>query len=110
MLGRIGGDEFAALVPIVPLWHQIERVHDLLTDPFTTERGVEITPGISIGVVVREEFRAATLGEALHGADMAMYDAKRAGGGFVVYDPAVHSGLQVEQTPARRVRHHGHAA
>jgi GGDEF domain-containing protein len=42
VLGRIGGDEFAAVVLIVPLWHQIERVHDFLTDPFTTERGVEI--------------------------------------------------------------------
>lgn len=110
VVGRLYGDEFAAVLPISPLRHHLERVLDFLTEEFVTTNGVTIRPSVSVGVVLREQVRAVTLNEALHGADAAMYAAKRGGHGFAVYAPDVHGRLEINSTPSRRVRYHGYAA
>lgn len=108
--GRLGGDEFAAVLPVSPTAHHLDQVHEFLTDPFTTSAGHEITPGVSLGLVLREQLAGCTFRQALHGADLAMYAAKRSTRGWTVYDPAAHGALVIKDAPVRRVRHHGTAA
>ena len=74
LLARLGGDEFAALLPDAPpsagaatAARMVAAVRDLPDCPATVSIGVATAP-------------AAALSEALHRADQAMYEAKRAGG------------------------------
>ena len=99
-----------AVLPISPTAHHLSQVHEFLTDPFTASTGQEIEPGVSLGLVLREHLAGRTLGQALHGADLAMYSAKRAGHGWSLYDAQLHGPLVIEDAPARRIRHHGAAA
>lgn len=89
-LARFGGDEFGIIL------ETIERIEDA-TEPArriiqSFERafevdGVEARIGTSIGIVVSEGGTSAPQ-ELLRHADIAMYSAKRDGGGtFHVYDP-----------------------
>lgn len=110
VLGRLGGDEFAAVLPIAPQPHHLNRVHDWIADPFVLVNGAEVTPGISLGVLAGAQLADVALSEALHAADLAMYAAKTAGGGWRRYDAAEHGPIAVEASPQRRVRHHGRAA
>lgn len=105
VIGHLSGDEFAAVLPLEPAPHHLDRVHDWLTDPFQLVNGKTITPGMSLGLISGEQLAEITLPEAMHGADMAMYAAKRAGGGWRRYEPAEHGPLAVELAPLRRVRH-----
>lgn len=110
VVGHLSGDEFAAVLPIVPAPHHLDRVHDWITEPLPLVNGVTITPAISLGVIAGDQLADTTLPEAMHGADLAMYAAKRAGGGWRRYDAAEHGPLAVEPAPVHRVRHHGRAA
>lgn len=75
VLGRLGGDEFAAYLPDAGLdqaGHAAQRMLDAVG-------GLEVRgtrPSISVGVAVADEDPR----EALHRADLAMYEAKREGG------------------------------
>lgn len=110
VIGRLSGDEFAAVLPVVPQPHHLDRVHDWITDPLPLVNGATITPGISLGVIAGAQLAEVTFSEALHGADLAMYAAKRADGGWRRYDAAEHGPLAVEPAPAHRVRYHHRVA
>jgi len=87
VVARIGGDEFAILVEDEDATPIAERIVATLRDPIAAA-GHELVVGASIGI--------ATSGpsEILRHADMAMYDAKNAGGGtFRFFDPAMHDAV-----------------
>ena len=87
VVARIGGDEFAIVVEDGDATPIAERIVATLRDPIAAA-GHELVVGASIGI--------ATSGpsEILRHADMAMYDAKNAGGGtFRFFDPAMHDAV-----------------
>jgi diguanylate cyclase (GGDEF)-like protein/PAS domain S-box-containing protein len=80
-VGRLGGDEFAVLLPKADRG-DAEAVSRKLVERFGRLRvgPEEATISISVGVMPLEG-RGVTLAEdALNAADLAMYEAKRAGG------------------------------
>jgi len=86
-VARLGGDEFAIVLPALGSARQAEvmagRVIDALTAPFVIEE-LTLEVGASIGIAFAPEhgYDAATL---LQRADVAMYEAKTAKAGTVVY-------------------------
>lgn len=89
-VARLGGDEFAALLPDASGDEEItavaERVNLAIREPFKWE-GNELAIGVSIGIVVitGDESDPAMLKKQ---ADLAMYEAKRAGKNtFRIYRP-----------------------
>lgn len=109
LLGSLGGDEFAAVLPLAPARHHLDRVHDWVTEPLILPGVAEITPSISIGAVWREQLDGLSFAEALHAADVAMYDAKAAGGGWRLYHHSSHGTVRIDQCPPRRIREHGYS-
>ncbi|MFN2459295.1 MAG: putative bifunctional diguanylate cyclase/phosphodiesterase [Candidatus Velthaea sp.] len=100
MLGRVGGDEFAAVVPrLEPDADVMELAYRLLG----ALRDVVVVDGASerirasVGIAIFPE-DGATPAELLTAADASMYRAKRAGGGTVV----VHSESVREDLETRR--------
>jgi diguanylate cyclase (GGDEF)-like protein/PAS domain S-box-containing protein len=85
-VARLGGDEFAVLMPRADSGHALEFAHRcavILSAPWK-ERGVTINPRVSIGIALAE---GAADGETLlREADTAMYECKRRGADYVVYD------------------------
>jgi diguanylate cyclase (GGDEF)-like protein/PAS domain S-box-containing protein len=92
-LARIGGDEFAIV---------IEDVTDLATPVTTAEAIIEalrapvqlgrqsVFPSCSIGIV-HVAGPGAVPGDLMRDADIAMYEAKRAGGGdYAIFDASMH--------------------
>ncbi len=100
---RLGGDEFAILAEgagTAELARLATRVLTSLTDRPVQLSEVMVTVGASIGIA------AATRGEdadtVLRNADLAMYQAKRLGGGLAVpYQPELHDAV------VTRFRTHG---
>jgi diguanylate cyclase (GGDEF)-like protein/PAS domain S-box-containing protein len=90
LLGRIGGDEFAVILPNEMDPDEVarhgERLMDLFVEPMLV-RGHQHTVSLSVGVTVsRPEHRHAD--EVLREADQAMLRAKRHGRARVeVFDP-----------------------
>jgi len=80
LLGRIGGDEFVVCLPDLSSRDEVqaiaERLHDALCEPFRVGPH-EVTVAASIGGTVRLSAYKA-VDDALHVADMAMYEAKDA--------------------------------
>jgi len=77
VLGRIGGDEFAAVIFDADEWslrHAAERILDSVRDASSEW----LEPSVSIGGACADA--EASFGNVLHSADAAMYEAKRAGG------------------------------
>lgn len=109
-LGRLGGDEFTALLPINPRPRDLDRMYQRVVAPFPLINGIKTTPGISLGVIIGEQLARRSLSEALQGADLAMYAAKKAGTGWCHYDPAEHGPITVEAHPRQRTRQYGHVA
>ena len=87
---RLGGDEFAVLLRDLPdagvAARSARAIADVLHRPFAVDR-VTLEVGVSIGVAVAPE-HGSDLGTLLRRADVAMYQAKRDGGGVRVYDEA----------------------
>jgi diguanylate cyclase (GGDEF)-like protein/PAS domain S-box-containing protein len=91
-LSRLGGDEFALVLPNATpavATHVATRLLEILEAPFEVDEQA-VAVGASIGIAVSPEHGpdAETL---LRRADVAMYVAKRAGGGFALYS-AEHDG------------------
>lgn len=86
-IGRIGGDEFAVIVPEVSRRPAIELLAENLVECLKTPiqvQGVAIEVGLSIGIAFIPD-HAATGAEALRHADVAMYSAKRRNSAYEFY-------------------------
>jgi diguanylate cyclase (GGDEF)-like protein len=85
---RLGGDEFGVLLTGLPDNDAAVRIahglHDALARPYVVQ-DVSLEVGGSIGVAPVTD-RGDDLALLLRRADVAMYQAKRAGGGVSVYD------------------------
>ena len=89
---RLGGDEFAIVLEETAGLEGAavfaERVLAAIAAPLTIA-GAQIHPRASIGITFGTS--GQTSGELLRNADVAMYQAKRTGGGrYEVYDPQMH--------------------
>jgi diguanylate cyclase (GGDEF)-like protein len=94
---RLGGDEFAVLARVV-VPEEAERIADRLVraleEPFSIDDR-EISVHTSVGIAFGQP-GAALADELLRNADVAMYDAKRAGKRrYTTYEPEMH--LRVRQ-------------
>jgi diguanylate cyclase (GGDEF)-like protein len=81
-VARIGGDEFAVLIPGVPDEDSAERIAESIVagvSALPTEQRVRV--GASIGVLILPDPRASTPEDALLLADSLMYEVKRNGKG-----------------------------
>ncbi len=89
MVARLGGDEFAVLADTddeIVLHEMANAALTRIREPITID-GITMTVDASIGITTRQA--EDTLGsEMLRRADIAMYEAKRARLGAVLYDPA----------------------
>jgi diguanylate cyclase (GGDEF)-like protein/PAS domain S-box-containing protein len=87
VVARIGGDEFALLVEGGDATSIAERIVAALRQPIGAA-GHELVVGASIGIAT------SSPAEILRHADMAMYDAKKAGGStFRFFAPAMHEAV-----------------
>jgi diguanylate cyclase (GGDEF)-like protein len=91
VLARLGGDEFAILLPGATLAEAADlawRIHVAVTCP-SHLGDTQIRLGVSIGVSATHLAGAGAgrSGELLRTADIAMYVAKRRGGGVAAYEP-----------------------
>jgi diguanylate cyclase len=83
LLARLGGDEFGVVIPgSSHLGHEVAMALTSTTSyPFEVA-GEEILVGVSIGRVINDGDV-----DLLQRADSAMYEAKRSGGGMVLWKP-----------------------
>ena len=91
-VGRLGGDEFAICIPRCTRSKAIEtadRITTALRQAFVVD-GLTIEVGASIGIALRsvDESDAIDAEKLIRHADVAMYQAKKAGRPFRIYDPA----------------------
>ncbi|HTU85671.1 MAG TPA: EAL domain-containing protein [Solirubrobacteraceae bacterium] len=112
-VARYGGDEFVILCEDLRGQREAVRVakraRAAISEPMNV-RGHEVTIEASVGIArARAEQTAAE--DLLREADIAMYKAKRRGGGIDLYDPGTGSdaitGLDVEQRLRDAVQHAG---
>ena len=89
LVARLGGDEFAVLLPntgdVNGATLVARRIMNVLEHAFLVD-GHTLTIGASIGIALCPE-HAGDADMLLQRADIAMYAAKRANGGFVFYQP-----------------------
>ncbi|MDO8107882.1 EAL domain-containing protein [Isoptericola sp. b441] len=88
-VARLGGDEFAIVLPQedeLVLFEVAQQIRSVLRRPLRVE-GIDISLDASVGIAVREESDSSAI-ELLRRADVAMYEAKQAGAGVVVFDRA----------------------
>ena len=83
LLARLGGDEFGVIIPGSPRqgMEVAMAISSTVSYPFVVD-GQEVTVGVSIGRVINDGSK-----ELMRRADTAMYEAKRAGGGSVLWQP-----------------------
>ncbi len=84
LAGRLGGEEFAFLLPNTSAeqaWNFSERLHETIRNTVIEHDGDAIHFTISIGIatVTREELNSKDLEKVLSLADQAMYQAKQQG-------------------------------
>ncbi len=87
MIGRLGGDEYAIVMPTddaLVLLETAQLVLEVLLEPALVD-GIELTTNASIGITVRSETDSQSV-ELLRRADVAMYQAKATRAGAVIYD------------------------
>jgi len=93
-VGRLGGDEFQAVLPGavgIGLLESLARtLIEQVSRPYVIE-GHKVTIGASVGIVIGDPGRASA--DALvRNADLALYAAKAAGRGkHRIYEPSMHS-------------------
>ena len=81
VLARMGGDEFTVVIDGLDYPEQAAKVAEKLIERVSVRKqvdGVDITLGASVGIATYPEC-GATLDGLLRAADIAMYEAKRAG-------------------------------
>ena len=88
MMARLGGDEFGVLLPNLPdesvAVRIAERLAEELERPITVEGlALDVSGSIGIALYPEHSHNGETL---LRRADVSMYAAKEAGGGFEVYN------------------------
>lgn len=83
LLARIGGDEFASIIPFdPPLSRQIELIaEDLVAEvgKLVVWNGMEIEATVSLGLSRSDDNQTDDVATLLHKADIAMFHAKRQG-------------------------------
>jgi diguanylate cyclase (GGDEF)-like protein len=87
MIGRLGGDEFAVLLVDVGSQAKIEQMGRVLIEQVSKPIQIDtITDyvGLSIGAYMLKRGELS-VGDMLHRADLAMYEAKRTGRGRLVF-------------------------
>jgi len=87
LIGRLGGDEFAVLMPDVSSPSTVEQVGRVLIEQVTKPirmGAISDAVGLSIGAFMLGQ-SALNIGDMLHRADLAMYEAKKAGRGQLVF-------------------------
>jgi len=87
-IGRIGGDEFAVVLPEVADHSAIDDLAQRFVESLRSaidSRGIAIEVGVNIGIAVAPDHGLDSR-ELLRHADVAMYAAKRHGAGFEYYD------------------------
>ncbi|CAA9503216.1 MAG: diguanylate cyclase/phosphodiesterase (GGDEF & EAL domains) with PAS/PAC sensor(s) [uncultured Sphingomonas sp.] len=86
-VGRMGGDEFAVVIPDAQSRKKVEqlaeRIIGSIADPYTID-GIEIRIGVSIGCAFGP-IDGATVDDLILKADLALYQAKDAGRGVARY-------------------------
>jgi len=106
-LARISGDEFVVLCEDLDGAGDADRIVDRLDTaldrPFVTS-GIEMTVGASVGIAVAAS-GTDTAEDLLHAADMAMYRAKRSGGGRHQVIDVSDRGIAVYQAGLERDMH-----
>ena len=94
-IARLGGDEFAVLIENLDTAPPVEGVASRLLEVLTTPvdlNGRSVTMRGSIGIAV-SDYSETDSQSLLYSADLAMYSAKRMGGGRCVrYQPDMHQG------------------
>lgn len=90
---RLGGDEFAVILPTkmheVAVDEVVAALHAGLSEPLLVD-GFPVTVGVSIGIASAPD-DGLTSRDLMHGADVAMYKAKRMGLSIERYDNCVRS-------------------
>lgn len=90
---RLGGDEFAVILPTqmheVVVDEVVASLHAGLSEPLLVD-GFPVTVGVSIGIASAPD-DGLTSRDLMHGADVAMYKAKRMGLSIERYDNCVRS-------------------
>lgn len=97
LLARLGGDEFVAVCPDVNSIDALQKLGASLCDCIRTPlhfEGQEIVPQISVGAAASEAGET-DLEELLKKSDLALYEVKRNGRGYVaVYDHKLHHAFE----------------
>jgi diguanylate cyclase (GGDEF)-like protein len=111
-LCRFGGDEFIYLAEGLTSPREAEsvarRLLNALVEPFSIV-GAQLKQRASIGIVVGDE-QCANCGEIVQHADVALYEAKRAGKGHqVIFDPERHHQPISQLALVEELRHSFHA-
>ncbi len=91
LMARLGGDEFGVLLPDLPddrvAVGIAERLMEELERPLSVEGlALDVSGSVGIAIYPSHSDNVETL---LQRADVAMYAAKEAGGGFEVYSPVL---------------------
>jgi len=80
LLARIGGEEFALLMPATALADALRVCEDLRTSVAAFDwRSVHVDTHVTVSVGLWQWDGRSTIGELLHDADMRLYQAKRSG-------------------------------
>lgn len=106
-VGRIGGDEFAAILPaiegVASVEQVVERMLNLVQRAISVD-GHSLNIGMSIGIAIGPADGDAK--SLLSAADAAMYKVKGSGGGYCIADPAEVKveGQETEDEEAEQIR------
>jgi diguanylate cyclase (GGDEF)-like protein len=101
--GRLGGDEFAVITCRPVSEAEAADLAAVLAGPVALPGHGDIPTAASVGITACAGRQGLSAG--LAAADAAMYQAKRAGGGYRFASTAANRGPQ--PSPSARARHHG---
>ncbi|MDO9225035.1 MAG: EAL domain-containing protein [Pseudomonadota bacterium] len=104
-IARVGGDEFVVLAPDADQAAVVsiaERLLAALSAPLEV-KGQHFTLGVSIGIAISPA-DGDTAEVLMRHADVAMYRAKAAGGGYRFYSPEMSAGLIERMALARDLK------
>lgn len=107
IVARLGGDEFLVVAERVESTDEAqsigERLLESLAEPFSWN-GVKLSSGASIGLALCRGDEASA-SELLSRADLALYEAKRAGGARIgIYDQGLQERLALRDETERQLR------